>query len=152
VTETKTVPVAHDRLAPGDWSGGKKSSEAIFTDRTAGTASLRGRPVRAPFKFRGELWLCVGMGGAGGIQEAKAYRLVPRQMFRARPTTYHDKTAIEGGDAARNDPMGFYHGVSVKWGGETLILMGPPVKFVPDGGPRRPRGDAKPEAEQLNLF
>ena len=152
MTEIEAVPVAHDRLAPGDWNGGKKSREGDIYGSYSGDRISEGKPVRAPFKFRGELWLCVGMSGAGGIQEAKAYRLVPRQMFKATPTTYHDKTAIEGGDAARNDPMGFYHGVSVKCGREALILMGPPLKFVPDAGPKRPLGDAKPEAEQLNLF
>ena len=52
--------------------------------------------------------------------------------------SYGEKTA--DADAARADPNGFYHGMSVKHAGQILVLCGPPVTFVPG------------ETEQLALF
>jgi hypothetical protein len=50
-------------------------------------------------------------------------------------------------DAARNDPMGFYHGVSVRLGKEDWILSGPP------GGVRcGQNAKGKPFEEQLTIL
>lgn len=54
------------------------------------------------------------------------------------PLSYGEKTA--DGDAARNDPNGFYHGMLVTWRGMPMVLCGPPVVFVPG------------EAAQLDMF
>lgn len=43
-------------------------------------------------------------------------------------------------ETARADPNGFYHGMTVRHGGQTLVLSGPPVALVPG------------ESEQLDLL
>jgi hypothetical protein len=72
--------------------------------------------VRKPFSWRGTLWVCVGKSHLNG-GTATAYRLIHPQLF--------------DGDAARADPNGFYHGMSVKHAGRTMALCGPPVTFMP---------------------
>ncbi len=67
--------------------------------------------------------------------------------------SYADKIGTaENAEAARNDPNGFYHGITVKQGQETFVLSGPPVVFVADENPARPDGAASAESEQLSLF
>jgi hypothetical protein len=106
--------------------------------------------VRKPFKWHGELMVCVGTSGRGGVDEAQAYRLVPVRMVAGTPTTYRDKTGTsDGAEAARNDPMGFYDKIIVKSGKESYVLVGPPVIFVAE--PTRP-GAQSVEPAQLNLF
>jgi hypothetical protein len=67
-------------------------------------------------------------------------------MFKDVPTTYAKKVNLEGGDMARSDPQGFYHGMIVKSGKETYVLSGPPLRFVAADAPTRP------DAAQLELF
>jgi hypothetical protein len=88
-----------------------------------------------------------------GSTEHEAYRLLPERLFRGTPTTYGTRTGTaETAEAARNDPNGFYHGVAVKYGRESFLLCGPPVRFLPEEIAARP--GAAPEAPgplQLSL-
>lgn len=86
--------------------------------------------------------------------EVIAFFAVHTASFRlyGTPTTYHGKTGTaEGAEAARNDPMGFYHGMTVKQGCESFVLCGPPVQFIAAEQPVRP-GTAEAEPMQLTLF
>ena len=86
-----------------------------------------------------------------GETELEAYKLLPPEMFTGDPKTYWDKTATEVcSEAARNDPNGFYHGISVTHGGMVFIMVGPPGVFAPESLPERP--NASQEPEQLGLF
>ena len=72
-------------------------------------------------------------------------------MFSGTPTTYAARTGnFEMAAAARNDPEGFYHGVTVKHGREMFVLFGPPLRFIPQevATPLEPA----PEPLQLDLF
>jgi len=93
-----------------------------------------GQPLRKPFEWRGSLWVCVGLG----YESAEAYRLMHPQAFDGAPVTYRAKVA--DGEAARKDPNGFYHAMSVSYGGSTFVLCGPPALFVPG------------ESAQMDLF
>jgi hypothetical protein len=101
--------------------------------------------IRKPFPWKGNLWVCVSIQGSrdGGLT-VMAYRLTPAISFGSEPTTYRRKSAIEDGDYARNDPQGFYHGMTVKYAGESMVLTGPPAVFVAD--------ETQRAAEQLVLF
>jgi hypothetical protein len=63
--------------------------------------------------------------------------------FDGEPTTYREKISVvrEGdryaGDYARNDPNGFYHGMTVTSGGSKCVLVGPPLELVAE----RPKVD-----------
>jgi hypothetical protein len=69
-------------------------------------------------------------------------------MFQGEPTTYRDKVNIDGGETVRSDPVGFYHGMSVKWGKDQYIMCGPESVLVAE--PERPV--VQPVAEQMSLF
>jgi hypothetical protein len=119
------------RLAPGAWC--HKAEKTLGQGDIYGSYSAdrigMNQPVRKPFEWRGSLWACVGMSGRGGVRQAEAYRLVHPQGFSDAPTTYREKT--RDGDAARGDPQGFYHGMTVRHAGQTIVLQGPPATFVP---------------------
>jgi hypothetical protein len=115
-----------------------------------------GQRVRTPFRHSGQGWVCVSIAGSGltrsGFKELQAYRLTAESLYVGVPTTYRARTATaDGAEAARNDPLGFYHGISVKNGSEAFVLTGPPVHFVPDASPSRPDGEGA-EPMQLTLF
>lgn len=118
-------------------------SESYSADRIGS-----GQPVRKPFQYDGALWICTSITGssltASGNAEHEAYRLIPKRMFSGTPTTYAARTdTFEAAEAARNDRDGFYHGVTVRHGHETLVLCGPPLRFV---------GEEVWEPLQLDLF
>ena len=96
----------------------------------------------------------VSLSGRGGIEQAEAYTLIPLKAFSGMPMSYSEKIGTaENAEAARNDPNGFYHGMTVKQGQETFVLSGPPVVFVAGERPVRPDdGAAGIEGEQLSLF
>lgn len=138
VTETSAVDPA--RLASGQWC--HRAEKMIGVGDIYGSYSGdrigMGQPVRKPFTWRGSLHVCVGMRHRGDTTSAEAYRLVHPQMFSGEPTTYAEK--LTDGDAARADPNGFYHGMTVRHAGAAFVLCGPPLTFVPG------------QSEQLALF
>lgn len=112
--------------------------------------------VRAPFRHSGQTWVCVSIVGKAltrsGFTELQAYRLTPEALYVGMPTTYRARTSTaDAAEAARNDPSGFYNGISVRLGSEAFVLTGPPVHFVPDASPSRPDGEGA-EPMQLTLF
>ncbi|KZY90626.1 MULTISPECIES: hypothetical protein [unclassified Erythrobacter] len=128
--------VEPSRLAYGAW--------CHATDKQIGEGDIRasysadrigmGQPIRKPFRYAGELWVCVGTGPSG----AEAYRLVHASVFDGTARTYHDRCS--DGDHARGDPAGFYDGIIVHHAGRDLVMAGPPVMFVAG------------EESQLSLF
>jgi hypothetical protein len=153
-TARETFAVHPARLA---WrSAGRETCEGdIHASYSADVIAMQGR-VRKPFKWKGELYACTSISGSGltesGMQEHEAYRLVPAGTFTGTITTYHDKTArAEDAEAARNDPNGFYHGMTIKLGAESFVLCGPPIRFTAETSPERPDG-ATGEPLQLTLF
>ncbi|MCP5366717.1 MAG: hypothetical protein H6907_09925 [Hyphomicrobiales bacterium] len=96
------------------------------------------QPVRRPFSWRGGPWVCTGIIHKDGTLSAEAYRMIHIDAFDGTPITYAEKTA--NAEQARNDPMGFHHGMKVQRGGEEFVLAGPPVIFVPG------------QPDQLSLF
>ena len=136
-------PVVHTvdpaRLRPGVWSheNERLNGEGDIRASYSGDAiALRGR-VRRPFRFQNRLWVCVGTSG-GSVLTAKAYRLVEARFFVGETVTYTEKT--RDSEAARRDPLGFYHGMAVMHGGKPCVLVGPCAEFVAG------------EEVQLNLF
>jgi hypothetical protein len=128
--------VEPSRLAFGAW--------CHATDRQIGEGDIRasysadrigmGQPIRKPFRYAGELWLCVGTGTLG----AEAYRLVHPSRYSGTPCTYHDR--CRDGDRARSDQAGFYDSIMVRHAGRELVMVEPPVTFVAS------------EEAQLSLF
>jgi hypothetical protein len=139
--ESRIFTVDSARLAHGNWChqadktiGQGDISASYSADRIAMTAS-----IRKPFRWQGSDWVCVSSSTfRHGVSSANAYRVVHPQQFQGDPTSYREKT--RDGDAARADPNGFYHGMTVTHAGQTLVLCGPPAIFIPG------------QSAQLDLF
>lgn len=143
--------VKASRLAWGEWRGEKKIGEGDIRRSYSADRIADGKPIRSPFEWQGSYWSCVSIAGAGLTitrqHEFRAYRLVPRRLFSGEPTSYRDKTAIDDRlTAAREDPLGFYHGITVRHGKNTFVLAGPPAKFVAN------KADGEQTGAQLRLF
>ena len=129
------------RLASGHWChrAGKTIGQGDINASYSADRIGMGQPVRKPFSWRGALWVAVGNRYRGKDTVcAEGYRLTHPAAFEGEPTTYAEKT--RDCDAARADPLGFYHGMAVTHGGQSLILTGPPATFVAG------------QTQQLSLF
>ena len=129
----RQIAVPESRLASGTWDGERHTGEGdIHASYSADVIAMENR-IRAPFRHGSHLWACVGIRGGGdsGMQ-FEAYRLLPESMFPGTLTSYNAKIRVDGGDSARNDPNGFYHGMAVKDGGIRYALTGPPSIFIAD--------------------
>lgn len=135
--------VSPARLAPGHWDHASDTHLGegdIHAAYSADSIATSGR-VRVPFRFRGSLWSTVSIRH-GQNPQFEAYRLLPPAAFSGRMASYAERARADGGDEARNDPLGFYHGIRVQAGGDHYVLVGPPVRFLPGA----------PEPEQCDLF
>lgn len=119
------------RLASGHWDH-KTQKEVGRGDINAsysGDTIAMNQPVRKPFQYRGEWFVQTGNTST----EYEAYRLVAIDAFDDEPTTYYKKLYgpdMDNGEVARNDPMGFYHGMTVKHGKGFFVLVGPEITFT----------------------
>ncbi|PKP94447.1 MAG: hypothetical protein CVT75_04335 [Alphaproteobacteria bacterium HGW-Alphaproteobacteria-14] len=114
------------RLAFGAWchTSEKQIGEGDIRASYSADRIGMGQPIRKPFRYAGELWVCVGTGPSG----AEAYRLVDPSVFGSTTRTYAER--CRDGDRARGDPAGFYGGIIVRHAGRELVMAGPPVTFV----------------------
>lgn len=136
----ENIAVDPRRLSQGTWNHERNrqlDEGDIAASYSADVIAMQGR-VRKPFVLRGCLWIIT----SSGMDRFEAYRLVAEQDFNGTPTTYANKVHADGGKTARDDSLGFYHGMTVQQGGKRYVLTGPPVTFIP--------GD--PEPTQGNLF
>jgi hypothetical protein len=118
--------VEPSRLAFGAWchASEKQIGEGDIRASYSGDRIGMGQPIRKPFRYAGELWVCVGTSPSG----AEAYRLVHPSIYGGTARTYHERW--RDGDHARGDPAGFYDGIFVRHAGRELVMSGPPVMFV----------------------
>lgn len=135
------IAIDPQRLAWGTWDdtthrhlGEGDVSASYSTDLIA-----QGR-VRKPFILRGEFWVATNRG----LKTATVFRLVSAEQFEGEATSYEQKVHPDSGRTARNDPLGFYHGMAVKRGGKRYVLSGPPLTLV--------RGEQAAEQTQGLLF
>ena len=149
--------VSPSRVAFGQWNETKQRDEGkgdIYASYSADRIGAN-NSIRKPFRYDDSLWVCTSITGKcltqGGRQEFEAYKVVPKLLFSATPTSYRAKSSIQDGEMARKDPKGFYHGMAVKHAGETFVLAGPPAVFVA-AEEFTPEGVADNNAEQLSLF
>lgn len=125
------VPVDPARLASGvfDPATGRTTGEGDIAASYSADRIGMGRPLRRPFPWRGGQWVCTGLGPHG----TEVYRLLDPTAFPGAPTTYPEKT--RHAEAARRDPLGFYHGMVVRHAGRTLVITGPKATLVPGDDP-----------------
>ncbi len=118
--------VEPSRLAFGAWcqTSEKQIGEGDIRASYSADRIGMGQPIRKPFRYCGELWVCIGTSPSG----AEAYRLVHPSVYRGTARSYHDR--CRDGDRARGDPAGFYDGIIVRHAGQELVMVGPSVLFV----------------------
>jgi hypothetical protein len=155
--EPTSFSVHPSRLAYGQWNETKQRDEGegdIHASYSADRISTDDS-IRKPFRHDGSLWICTSISGKclshGGQQEFTAFRVFPKLRFTGVPTTYGEKSSIEDGETARNDPNGFYHGMAVKHARETFVLVGPPALFVA-AELVTPEAAVETDAGQMSLF
>jgi hypothetical protein len=150
-----TIPVNSARLAWGTYDHGRSRHAGegdIHASYSADTIAMSGR-IRKAFRWQADLMVTVSLSRLGGIEQAEAYRLVPLKAFSGTPTSYAETIGdADKAETARSHSDGFYHGMTVKQGGDVFVLTGPPVVFVAEESPDRPDGTASADAEQLSLF
>jgi hypothetical protein len=105
----------------------------ICASYSADTIAFKGE-IRKPFRWQGRSLVVTAIHG----DQAEAYAIVPLDRFKGSTTTYDEKTshpdraeAERRAEAARNDPNGFYHGITIKSGKSRLVLSGPKMTFAP---------------------
>jgi len=113
-----------------------------------------GRPIRPPFRWKGDLWVCVGIIGKGVSRsretEFEAYRLTPGALFRGEPIAYATRNVDEDKLKVARAGDGYYHGMKVSFGKRVCVLVGPPARFLAIDDASSP---GEPTAgEQLSLF
>jgi len=152
---TLTTPVNPVRLAWGSYDHRRNRDPGegdIHASYSADTIASAGK-IRKSFRWQAQLMVTVSLSGRGGIAQAEAYQLIPLKLFSGITMSYTDKIRdADIAEAARNDPNGFYHGMTVKHGSEAFVLAGPPVLFVAAEESQRPRNSPAAEGEQLSLF
>ena len=136
------IVVAAERLEPGEWSADltRRVGEGDVQASYSGDVIAEGR-VRTPFKLAGVFHVAVGMVNRE-TRTARAYRLVPAGDFCGEPANYADRTAADHA-AAREHPLGFYHGLAVTRGTRAFVLAGPEAAV---------RGSDAPPGFQRELF
>lgn len=127
------------RLASGTWchSRDRQIGEGDINASYSGDKIGLEGCVRSPFTWQNCLWVCTGMVSHGYFRAAEAYRLVPARFFDGTPISYHENAML--GDAARNRPEGFYHGMAVKHGKQSCVLIGPSAVFLPSEDVKTPK-------------
>jgi hypothetical protein len=91
-----------------------------------------GRSIKEPFRYQGAFMVCVGTLGKGfDFEYAAAYELVHPTLFDGNPQVYAMQRMRDDGEAARRNPLGFYHGTLVKCGPLEFVMQGPEVRFLP---------------------
>ena len=126
VPESPPLP-AHEIVEAARMHHGDPEGDIVGS--YSGDRICEGRPIRTPFHWRGGTWVCVGTWG----ELASAFRLTPLASYTAEATTYSARVgaSLEAAEAARNDPNGFYNGVTVTHGGQSFVMTGPEVTFAP---------------------
>lgn len=130
MTDTSTPPNTYSvdpaRLNFGRWCHHteKQLGEGDIPASYSAERIAMGEPVRKPFSWKGSLWVCVCFGRGS----AEVYRLTLLENFHGAPVSYRERVLM--GDAARKDPDGFYHSITVSHGGKTFVLTGPEVELV----------------------
>ena len=126
--ETDPVRLSHGRWNPATEQYTREGD--IIASYSGDTIGMAGR-VRRPFSLNSAFWIATSVGPYC----VTAYRLTPAEAFDGAATTYPEKTASDGGESARNDPNGFYHGMKVTFRGNAFVLCGPPVAITPSQAP-----------------
>jgi len=117
------------RLAPGRWCYERDAElgEGDIAGSYSADRIAMQNAVRRPFRWNGAQHVSTGSFGPGERLVHEAYRLVAIEVFEGVATTYAEKT--RDAEAARKDPLGFYHGMTVRHGGKQWVMCGPPVGF-----------------------
>jgi len=116
----------------------QKESKVIYVDQekmaeveasySAGKIMERRSSVRNPFILDGEYYIATSGVASGVDRYWDVYKIVRREEFTGETRTYATppgRETLEYNEELRNDPMGFYNGMAVKWGKSDWVIVGP---------------------------
>jgi hypothetical protein len=126
----ESLRVSPERMQYGAWccERNRMLGEGDVIASYSGDLIPQGR-IRKPFRLQGIRYVTVSMG-SGPQHYAEAYRLVESASFDSAPMTYNQR--VQGAEAGRNNPNGFYHGVTVNHRNAQCVLTGPPIRLIAD--------------------
>lgn len=130
------IKVEDARLSSGYGSGEREGDiyASLCLDK------IPEQKVTRPFRCKGMLLVATNITFAAP-RTAAAYQLLPEEEFEGQSVTYREKVMVDGGEAARNDPNGFYHGMKVSHASKAYVMTGPPITLI-----------GRKSARQGNLF
>jgi len=110
-----TLPASRFELGRGD------------IGRSFSTAIAPNDKIKNPFRL-GDRGMFVCMGGFSGPDGRfhDAWRIVEPEHFEGQYHLY-SRRGMKGHEKARNNPLGFYHGMKVWCGTTPYILVGKPI-------------------------
>ena len=120
----------------------EKRSEGDIAAAYSADHLSESKPIRRPFAWGGHLWVTVS---TGPDKRAQAYKLVAARLFDGDTFNEGSKSS----EHRRAQPLGFYHGLKTKHGGEHIVLCGPPVEFI---AATEETPETFEQVEQLSLF
>ena len=149
--------VSPSRLAWGEYEGETEKGEGDISASYSADRICEGKPIRKPFQWQGNLWVCISSSGRGLTitreHEFHAYRLILRRLFPGEAISYESRcAAVDSGATAREHPMGLYHGILVKHGKDQFVLCGPETTFIVDESQLDLEGQTSATPTQLGLF
>jgi len=133
-SETEVHELDPDRFEMGEFCYQRERTvgEGDIVSSYSGDKIALAGTVRNPFTWKGQQWVMT----SGRGECVKAYRVVHPDAFQRKVTTYAQKTRVDGGEAARSDPNGFYDGMKVTRGKQEFVLCGPQVILKPGKVPQ----------------
>lgn len=150
----QTFEVPSSRLAWGTWNHSKNREEGKGDIRKAYCCQsiAEASRIKEPFRFNGALWVSDG----GSERESLAYRIVNLEDFDGRAQSYSERVKEWQSDDLSDEQyeLGFYHSMRAKWNKQTIVCVGPPVRFVGIAVEAAPKANllGESKAEQLSLF
>ena len=131
ITASKSRSTRLNRPAYNPASGASEvrplSVREISPELTAQTRSPSASPSGSPSNGK-------ALSGSMSARTTPSQAPKPTGFRRPRPSKVNrsatpKRVAVDAGEAARRDPLGFYHGMLVERGSSRLVLCGPPVRF-----------------------
>lgn len=120
------IAVDPKRLQSGYFGEGKEGD--VRRSMSCQSLAEEGR-IRTPFRLNGADWVQTsGMYGPDG-DYYECFKVVPVEAFDGPHESYSERNDRRW-EAARNNPLGGYHGMSAKSNGRTVVLQGPPIILV----------------------
>jgi ParB/RepB/Spo0J family partition protein len=129
---SKTLRVPAERINT-EWGAVGADIAATYSADIIDGNGKQGR-IKRPARVGDLLVVCMGFG-AQPKGTLDVWRVIPREEWTGPTWTFVEKMRLDpdhvrSGETARNDPLGFYHGMTAKAGGKEWVIVGPQIRLI----------------------